>query len=261
MNLQVDNPAGKTLLSANDPRPVRLLNETSTHPVLLVCEHAGQAIPEQLLGLGLAPGDLDRHIGWDIGAGAVTQILAEALSVPAVMQNYSRLVIDCNRPPEAPDAMPPVSDQIAVPKNQGLTADDRASRIAEIFDPYQAAVAKALSHPARRAVLSIHSFTPNLAGVARPWDIAFLYRGDRQTPELLRQIVLSRDPTLNVGMNVPYQIEDASDWFVPRHGEPIGLPHSLIEIRNDLIANATGQARWAELLRHGIETLVEGFKP
>lgn len=249
------------LLTGHDPAPVKLLNEGSAHPVLLVCEHAGQAIPERLSGLGLAPGDLDRHIGWDIGAAAVTRRLAHAMGAPAVMQNYSRLVIDCNRPPEAADAYPEVSDEALVPGNRALSDDDRAQRLSEIFDPYQAAVSKALTHPARRVVISVHSFTATLAGVVRPWDIAFLFRGDAQTPEHLRQSLLKQDPALTIGMNEPYQIEDASDWFVPRHGEASGLPHSLIEIRNDLITDGTGQDRWADLLKHAIESLLEGNQP
>lgn len=258
MTRQAVSSTHSMMLSADDPAPVTVVNAASEHPVLLVCEHAGQAVPRALAGLGLAPGDLDRHIGWDIGAAAVTCLMARAMGAPAVLQNYSRLVIDCNRPPDAPDAMPGVSDEIPVPGNGHLSAQDRDRRIAEIFAPYQAAVTHALAHPARRAVISIHSFTPTLAGVVRPWDVAFLFRGDAQTPAHLRRALLALDPGLTIGMNQPYQIEDASDWFVPRHGEPSGLPHSLIEIRNDLIADRQGQARWANLLRAVIDDLLKG---
>ena len=223
------------LLTDRDLAPVTLLNEASTHPVLLVCEHAGQGIPESLLGLGLKPGDLDRHIGWDIGAAAVTRRLAHMSGAPAVMQNFSRLVIDCNRPPEATDAMPTISDQTTVPGNWALSEDDRAARVREIFNPYQSAVSAALSHPARRLVISA------------------------QSPAHLRQSLLLQDPTLTIGMNEPYQIEDASDWFVPRHGEASGLPHSLIEIRNDLISENEGQDRWAALLNHATKSVLEGI--
>lgn len=259
MTKSVLKPTRKTLLTDGDPAPVTLLNEASSHPVLLVCEHAGQAVPQRLAGLGLAPGDMDRHIGWDVGAAAVTRQLARTMGAPAVMQNYSRLVIDCNRPPEAVDAMPAISDRIPVPGNQALSDGERATRVREIFEPYQAAVSTALLHPARQLAISVHSFTATLAGQVRPWDIAFLYRGDSRTPERLRQSLLTQDPALTIGMNEPYQIEDESDWFVPRHGEPSGLGHSLIEIRNDLIADKKGQVRWATLLRHAIENLLKGI--
>lgn len=251
--------ASQGLLSQGDPAPVTVLNADSTHPVLLVCEHAGRAIPQRLSGLGLGPGALDRHIGWDIGAAAVTALLAEMLGAPAVLQNYSRLVVDCNRPPAAKDFIPEISDETPVPGNFGLSDAARTARIAEIFDPFQAAVTQSLAHPARRAVFSIHSFTPVLAGVIRPWEISFLYRGDPQTPETLRKALLAQHPALNIGMNEPYQIEDASDWFVPVHGEPSGLPHSLIEIRNDLIDGSDGQSGWADLLHDAIERFLEGI--
>lgn len=248
------------LLTTRDPAPVELLNSASTHPVLLVCEHAGKCIPEKLSDLGVQHDEIERHIGWDIGAAAVTRLLAAMLGAPAVLQTYSRLVIDCNRPPQAPDAMPQISDATPVPGNQGLSTSERAARVAEIFDPYQTAVTKARSHPCRRMIISVHSFTAKLANELRPWDVAFLYRGDADTPTKLRQSLLTQDPALKVGMNEPYQIEDASDWFVPHHGEASGLPHSLIEIRNDLITNHDGQTHWAGLLKNAVESALKGNK-
>lgn len=246
------------LLSAHDPAPVEQINSASTHPVLLVCEHAGKRIPEKLFDLGVHHDELERHIGWDIGAAAVTRLLAAMLGAPAVLQTYSRLVIDCNRPPHAPDAMPQISDATPVPGNQGLSKSERVARVAEIFDPYQTAVTKARLHPSRRMIISVHSFTAKLADELRPWDVAFLYRGDTDTPSKLRQSLLTQEPGLKVGMNEPYQIEDASDWFVPQHGEASGLPHSLIEIRNDLISDHDGQTHWASLMKNAIESVIEG---
>ena len=237
------------LLSPLDPDPVTIINGDSTFPVLLVCEHAGQTVPRALGDLGLKADALDAHIGWDIGAAGVTRLLADRIGATAVMQSYSRLVIDCNRPPEAPDAMPEVSDGVPVPGNRGVTQEGRAMRRREIFDPFNAAVKELRSQPHCRAILSIHSFNPQLRdGIKRPWEISFLYRKDTATSERLRQLVLENAPELTIGMNEPYQIDDESDWFVPRHGEESGLPHSLIEIRNDLISDAAGQAGWAKLL-------------
>lgn len=152
--------------------------------------------------------------------------------------------------------MPLISDGTPVPGNRGLTQQDRAARVSGIFAPYQAAVTEARGQPERQLLISIHSFTARMAGEVRPWDIAFLYRGDADTPERLRHALLEQAPELSVGMNEPYQIDDESDWFVPRHGEASGLPHSLIEIRNDLIADDAGQSRWAGLLRTAIESLL-----
>ncbi|WP_245410595.1 N-formylglutamate amidohydrolase [Notoacmeibacter marinus] len=236
------------MLLAADPDPVEWVNADSDHPLLLVCEHAGQHIPARLGDMGLPPGALDTHIGWDIGARAVVLRVAETLGAPAVLQRYSRLVIDCNRPPEAPDAIPAVSDCVRVPGNASLDGIARQARVSEIFKPFHDATAALLDHPRRSATFAIHSFTPSMGGRTRPWDIGFLYRRDDQTSHLLRDAVTSIRPDLCIGMNEPYQIEDASDWFVPRHGEARGIAHSLIEIRNDHIADAAGQAAFADLL-------------
>ena len=240
------------LLSGKDPDPVELVNVHSDHPVVLVCEHAGQAVPTSLNGLGLSPGALDAHIGWDIGAREVTLRLAKALGTPAVLQRYSRLVIDCNRPPEAPDAVPAISDGVLVPENAGLDSKARQARVSEIFEPFNDATAALLDHPDRRAAFAIHSFTPSIGGRTRPWDIGFLYRHDDKTSPLLRDAIAVIRPDLLIGMNEPYQIEDASDWFVPQHGEARGFAHSLIEIRNDQIVDVAGQEVFADLLSAAI---------
>lgn len=245
------------LLTADDPPAVDIVNADSDHPIVFVCEHAGQAIPARLGDLGISKAALDQHIGWDIGAEAVTRHLAEAFGAPAVFQRYSRLVIDCNRPPQAQDSIPSISDTIVIPANSEVSLQDRAARIHEIFDPFQAAVSARLSMAPRRATLSIHSYNKVLGGVVRPWDIGFLYRKDIRTSELLAASLQVERPELVIGMNQPYQIDDASDWFVPRHGEARGIAHSLIEIRNDHIATPEGQARWADILTIAISRLLK----
>ncbi|MEZ5868438.1 MAG: N-formylglutamate amidohydrolase [Defluviimonas denitrificans] len=245
-----------SLLGPRDPAPVEVLNPTGKAPLLLICEHAGQAVPARLSGLGVTQDQLDAHIGWDIGAAGVTRRLAKALDAPAVLQTYSRLVIDCNRPPEAADSMPEVSDGHVIPGNRGLTVADRQARIDEIFAPYQAAVADMLDRAPFRATVSIHSFTPRMNGFDRPWDIGFLFRRDEATSTRIARTLAAQAPELTIGMNQPYQVDDASDWFVPRIGEARGLCHSLIEIRNDHIRSSTGQALWADRLSHGLRPLI-----
>lgn len=243
---------------AIDPDPVERISSAGNLRVVLVCEHAGQAVPHRLGDLGLLPDMIDLHIGWDIGAAAVTRAMARDLGCTAILQRYSRLVIDCNRPTSAPDSIPRVSDGVTVPANDQIVADERAARISDIFAPFDAAIAEALTAPVR-LVLAIHSFTPRLATVPidRPWHIGFLFRGDTVTPDRLANAVATRRPDLIIGMNQPYQIDDASDWFVPHHGEGRGLPHALVEIRNDLIRDAAGQEEMATLLAAAIRDLLE----
>ncbi|WP_428926853.1 N-formylglutamate amidohydrolase [Marinibacterium sp. SX1] len=241
-----------------DPDPVERIAARGGPPVLLVCEHAGQAVPAALNGLGLDRQALDLHVGWDVGAAGVTRAMAGELGCAAVLQRYSRLVIDCNRPTEAPDAIPEVSDGLRVPGNAGLTAADRRGRVDEIFAPYNDAVTAARSGDLRM-LLSIHSFTPRMRTnpADRPWHIGFLCRGDTATSQALLDAIAAQRPEMVMALNEPYQIDDASDWFVPAHGEASGLPHSLIEIRHDLIRTPETQAAMAALLCRAVRTVLE----
>ena len=142
-------------------------------------------------------------------------------------------------------------------QSAGAFAADLQERVNEIFRPFHETANALLDIRPRRATFAIHSFTPVLGGVARPWDLGFLFRRDTRTSATLRDHVQAQHPELVIGMNQPYQIEDASDWFVPRHGEARGLPHSLIEIRNDRISDAAGQQAWAELLCNAIARFLE----
>ncbi|AVX06171.1 N-formylglutamate amidohydrolase [Maritalea myrionectae] len=251
------NRHAQRLLTDADPNPIDFFNPEGDADILLVCEHAGQKVPEKLFGLQLSNSDMDKHIGWDIGAAAVTREMAKLLNAPAILQRYSRLVVDCNRPPEAPDAMPEVADNIPIPGNQNLDRTARQQRIDEIFWPFHHAVEAAIHSKRFRLVLSIHSFTPQLGDEARPWPLAFLYRGDVATPTKLASFIHQEQPDLAIGMNEPYQIDDESDWFVPQHGETNNIPHSLIEIRNDQIEDTEGQNRWAMQLAKATTQLLE----
>jgi len=246
----MDAPA--RLLQASDPAPFELVNAASDSDVVIVCEHAGRDIPALLGTLGLTGDQLDRHIAFDIGAETVARLMSARLDTPLILQPYSRLVIDCNRPVAAEDSIPEISDQVAVPGNKNLTETDRRQRIDEIFTPFQDAVSGLLDRHARRAIFAIHSFTPMLGDSARPWDIAFLFRQDTATSQALANTIRRCSPDVVIGMNEPYCIDDRSDWFVPYHGERRGLAHSLIEIRNDHLLSDDGCRYWASLIGDAI---------
>jgi len=250
-------PLERALLGAGDPAPVEEVNAESPAPLLLLCEHAGQAIPRRLGDLGLPPGAIDTHIGWDPGAERLARALAERLGAPLILQRYSRLVIDCNRPPDAPSAMPEEVEGIAIPGNRGLTASDRKQREAAIFAPMNRALEAAFARYPRRAAFSIHSFTPVFAGERRHWHAGFLTRRDLPTAELLRRSIARQEPDLVLAINEPYRIEDDGDWFIPAYAERRGLAHSLIEIRNDQLGDAAGIETWAARLTLAIAAVLE----
>ena len=239
------------LLGPDDPAPVEICHGGGGARVLLTCDHASNAIPCALAGLGLAPGLVEQHIGWDIGAAAVTRLLAPALDAPAILSGYSRLVIDCNRDPADPSSIPEASDGVGVPGNRRLSAGERASRRAACFEPYHRAIAARLDRliAAARvpALLSIHSFTPVMNGSSRPWHVGILWDKDPRIPVPLLA-ALKADPALIVGDNEPYSAREPAGFTVRHHAASRGLPHVAIELRQDLIAEPAGAGAWAARL-------------
>ncbi|MEX0343564.1 MAG: N-formylglutamate amidohydrolase [Rhizobiaceae bacterium] len=245
-----------SLLGVADPAPFEVVNGESAEELVLVCEHAGQEIPAALGDLGLAPGKMDLHIAYDIGAGAVSLRIAERLGVPLLLQPYSRLVVDCNRPVRSHEAILEVSDGVEIPGNMDLTSTERQQRFDEIFEPFHEAVTNVIDRHPRRLVIAVHSFTPELAGDKRPWDIGFVFRKDTMTSQKLAASIGELEPGLMIGMNEPYTVGELTDWFVPHHGERRAIAHSLIEIRNDHLDTDKKLDRWADLLCRTIENVL-----
>jgi predicted N-formylglutamate amidohydrolase len=242
------------LLGGGDPPPVRVLRPEGHSDFSLTADHAGRAIPRRLGDLGLPASELRRHIAWDIGIAGVTEMLSELLDATAVLQAYSRLVIDCNRRPEWDSAIPTISELTAIAGNHGITAEECEARRREIFLPYHERITALLDRrlrAGRRAVLvAMHSFTPVFKGIARSVEIGILYNPnarDIRLPHIMLDL-LRAEGDLNVGDNQPYAITGASDYTVPVHGEGRFLPHIEIEIRQDLIDDPAGQAAWAARL-------------
>ena len=247
------------LLGHDDPAPFTVYNPNGSSPFVLVADHAGQQIPSQLGDLGLPQVELDRHIGWDIGIAGVTGQLAGLLDAFAILQTYSRLVIDCNRPLDSASSIVGSSDGILVPGNQGLQEHQRTARALEIFAPYHGRITQELDQrsvqPQAPVLIAMHSFTPVFAGETRPWHVGVLYHRDTRLAHALLA-ALKEEPDLVVGDNQPYSISDGSDFAVPVHGEQRGLLHVELEIRQDLIADAQGQAHWAQRLARILPTLL-----
>jgi predicted N-formylglutamate amidohydrolase len=235
------------LLSAEDPSPVRVLHESGTSDIFLTADHAGRIIPASLNQLGVSDAEMERHIAWDIGIAGVTERLSEMLDATAVLQTYSRLVIDCNRNPAWSTAMPEVSELTLIPGNVGLSDADRQARVAAIFTPYHDRIRALLDARAgRRTVLvAMHSFTPAFKGESRAMHVGMLYNKDARLARILMEL-LRQERDLVVGDNAPYAVTEDSDYGVPTHGEKRGLAHVEVEIRQDLIATPEGQQRWAE---------------
>ncbi|MGE3773510.1 MAG: N-formylglutamate amidohydrolase [Gammaproteobacteria bacterium] len=240
-----------TLLGPQEPPAVSVARAASDSPFLLTCDHASNRIPATLGDLGVPAAARERHIAWDIGALAVARGLSAALDATLVASGYSRLVIDLNRPLHRHDLCPVLSEDTSIPGNVALAETEKQRRCAALFEPYHDTIARLLDARAARGqstlLVAIHSFTPVYAGVARPWEIALLSNRDRRVADCLLR-ALHRDHVLHVGDNIPYRLTDDGDYGVPVHGERRGLPHVLVELRQDTVASAGGQRAWVERL-------------
>lgn len=243
------------LLGAGDPPPVRIQNSRGKGWFLFTGDHAGNRVPQRLAQLGLPPEQLERHIAIDGGVSELGRLLATRCDSPFVEQRYSRLVIDCNRSPQRPDSSAAISDEVPVPGNVGLSAEALAARRTEVFEPYHAAIARVLAErTARRQptiFVALHSFTPVMAGKARPWQIGVLHGGGdaRYAKAVLAELEAERGWV--VGDNVPYSLNDI-DFTVPHHAFAAGLPYVEIEVRRDELAATQGVKAVAALLERAL---------
>ena len=249
-----DGTAG--LLSADEPTPFLELSRQGMSPFVIVVDHASARIPRSLGDLGLPAAELKRHIAWDIGALAVARHVAVTLDAALIAQNYSRLVIDCNRDPTVESSIPLLSESTVIPGNANLSDEQKLVRRREIFDPYHQRIRELLDARAAAGrptiLVAQHSMTDIYQGARREMHAAIIYIRDRRFAGLMLER-LRRDASLYIADNEPYFVSDATDYTVPRHGEARGLAHVEIEVRQDLVGHAAGQAEWAERISRALQ--------
>jgi predicted N-formylglutamate amidohydrolase len=238
--------------SSTWPPPLELVNESAPSDLLLLCEHASNFIPPEYNGLGLAPAELERHIAWDIGAAAVTRKLSALLDAPAFLGTYSRLLIDLNRPLHVPSSIVSRSEATDIPGNISLSPEERGRRAARVFEPFHQAVeshlARLENRGCRPVIVAIHSFTPTYDGISRPWHAGIIYDKGKTLGETTLERLRASDDQLIVDANVPYSVTPEDYYGLLVYGDHVGNPAILIEIRQDLLAQAQQQQAWAERL-------------
>jgi len=247
------------VLSPDDVPPLEIVNGEGQSNILLTCEHAGQLIPSRLGDLGLPAQEMARHIAYDIGAAALARLLARKLDACLLIQPYSRLVIDCNRPFDSPTLVPPVSDGTVIEANQTITDQERLARFDEIHQPFHRAVQQEIQARLRRGLpvflVSVHSFTRLMraTGERRSLSLGLLFNRDRRLADALLGEITHHWPDIKLACNEPYAITDAGDYTIPVHGEGNAIAHILIEVINDEIADIEGQERWSAILAPALE--------
>ena len=237
-----------TILSQTEGPAAEVINPSGTAPICIVCEHASPFIPASLNRLRIAPEHLNSHAAWDIGARDLSVALSRSLDAPIVVSRVSRLVYDCNRPPEARDAMPERSEVVAVPGNSGLSQSERDARIREVYAPFRNLLATTLDSFSRPpALVTIHSFTPIWHGEKRSVELGILHDSD----DRLAKAMLDAAPgDINTQLNAPYSATDGVTHTLREHAVSRGLQNVMIEVRNDLISDEEGVAYFARHLRN-----------
>jgi predicted N-formylglutamate amidohydrolase len=240
------------------PPAVEILNHDGRAPFVLICEHASNYIPAEYEKLGLDDKELVRHIAWDIGAANVMRALSKRLDAPAFLGGYSRLLIDLNRPLHVADSIPLHSEATDIPGNHSLSSAERERRARLMFHPFQDSLRAHIDQRAadgrRNILIAVHSFTPVYLSQPRSWHAGVLFdKAETLGQALIAQ--LSRDPLLNVGANVPYSVSAEADYALVVHGDLLGNPAVLIEIRNDLISDPAGVEEWTDRLERALSAV------
>lgn len=248
------------LLGPEDPPAFELFNEDGKAQIVICSDHAGRAVPRALATLGLDASEFDRHIALDIGAADVARRLAERFDAPAVLAGYSRLVIDCNRPLDDHTSVRVISDGTVIPGNRNLAPEALDARANAVFWPYHRAIAATIA--ARRdgrrcpVILSIHSYTGEMNGIRRPWQLGVLSSWDRRIADpLLAGLQANKD--LSIGDNKPYSGRDLYGYTIETHALPVGLPNVLLEFRQDEIDTPEKARIWADRVADILSPILE----
>lgn len=237
---------------------VAVVNPDGRGPFVLVCDHASNWVPLSLKGLGLAPGELERHIAWDPGALELARQLSGLLDAPLVHATVSRLVLDVNRDPAHAGSVVTISEDTVIPGNHEISVEERARRVRSIYEPYHQALANVIERSVARnaaaRVVSIHSFTPVYRRERRPWHIGVLSGEDRRLSQPLLES-LRAGGELHVGDNQPYAPTDGVYHTLDRHCTERKLRSMMLELRADLVGDDESSKQWAVRLRQALEAI------
>lgn len=253
-----------SLLQKGEKAAFSLVNAKAQSPILIVCDHATNAMPKSVKNLGLDAKSRNMHIAWDPGTEYVGRYLSRVLKAPLQLANYSRLVVDLNRGEDHADCMRDTSDHVKILGNKGLTAAQKQTRLDDIYWPYHNEITRQLDAVLARGevplLLSIHSFTPEMDGVHRPWHIGVMWNRQEKLSKRLVANLRRDNPALVIGENKPYTLKGPAGGknTIERHAECRGLPYIIIEFRQDLIGGSKAEAeQWAALFLRSLQPILD----
>ena len=250
---------GGKISSRQTYKPYEVFNEKGSSRVVLLCDHATNKIPKKLRNLGLRNKEINKHIGWDIGAALVAKRIALNLDSVLILSGYSRLIIDCNRPFGVPEAFIRKSENTLIPGNMNLSKKNKRERARKYCLPYRTKVEKIINKKIKKKIIpiivAIHSFTPIYKGVSRPWHLGLLYRKDKRITSLILS-KLKGNSLITVGVNQPYKLNLKGDFSIPYFAESKGLPNILFEIRQDLVSSRKGVTVWSNRLSKLLKKII-----
>ena len=250
------------LLRENEPLPYEVFNEQKKSNVLIVCDHASRVIPKSLGTLGLKSADRKKHIVWDIGTDDLGRKLSNSLKAPAVIATYSRIVIDLNRDCDDKECIRSISDHIPVPGNEKLSAKQKKQRFQEIYWPYHGQIDVQIDKVIRRGevpfLISVHSFTPTIDDIKRPWHISILWHKEQKIAKRVIQNLRDQNPKLVIGENKPYCLKKhkMGRFTVETHAEERRMPYVLVEFRQDMVDTPRKAARMANIFLKAIKPVL-----
>lgn len=240
------------------PKPAyNIHNSQATSACLLTCEHASNYIPEHYNHLGLNPNLLNEHIAWDLGAESLTKYLADQLSCVAVLCQYSRLLIDCNRPLEANSSILTISEHHYIPGNDKISPFEKSLRIKHIFEPFHQSVAQQVSRLKKLhhefPLIGIHSFTPTFKNQQRHWQFSVMWKDE--TPFVNKIIHHFKQHPLHhvIGFNEPYSAKEIPAYTTEQHADKNHLPNVIFEVRQDLLQSPSDIRYWGDLIKQAMD--------
>ena len=250
------------LLQPGEPAPYRIENAKGKAPILIVCDHASNRVPQALNDVGLSKANLEKHIAWDPGTENIGRYMSEKLDATGFFACYSRIVVDVNRGERSAECMREVSDHIHVPGNKGLSAAEKRQRLDEIFWPYHRALAAQIKTYRKKnivpLIVSLHSFTPEMDGYKRPWHIGVLWNKEETIARRLIAELQAQNPDMVVGENEPYTLKQTNltKNTIKTHAEDNGLPYVIVEFRQDLVATKRDALKWGRIFLEALAPIL-----